>query len=131
VLVATLGTILGNSLLKIINLLYHRPRPFVSHEVNLLFYQPTDSSLPSNAALIGFAIAGGVWLHNRQWGAIAIIIATLFAVSRVFGGVHYPLDILTGAALGWCSAWFVHRQRHLVDKFLGWIIILAEKLSLP
>src|SRR5690606_34729008 len=88
VLVATLGTLAANGLLKIINLLYHRPRPFAQHAVTLLFYRPTDSSFPSNAAAIGFAIAAGVWLHNRTWGRWVIVIALLFGLSRIIGGVH-------------------------------------------
>jgi len=130
VLVATLGTIVANSLLKIINLLYYRPRPFAQHEVTLLFYRPTDSSFPSNAAAIGFAIAAGVWLHNRAWGRWVMLIALLFGVSRIFGGVHFPLDVLAGAGLGWASAWWVYRQEWLVDKLLTRAIKVAARLEI-
>jgi undecaprenyl-diphosphatase len=130
VLVATLGTILANGLLKISNLLYHRPRPFADQPVNLLFYQPTDSSLPSNAAAIGFAIAAGVWLHNRSWGLAFGLIALLFSLSRIFGGVHFPLDILSGAVLGWLSVWLVQSQGRWVDALLRWLRRLATKFSL-
>ena len=129
VLVATLGTIVANSLLKIINLLYYRPRPFAQHEVTLLFYRPTDSSFPSNAAAIGFAIAAGVWLHNRAWGRWVMLIALLFGVSRIFGGVHFPLDVLAGAGLGWASAWWVHRQEWLVEGLLVKILRVAKRLE--
>lgn len=130
VLVATLSTILGNSLLKIINLLYFRPRPFIGNAVSLLFYQPTDSSLPSNAATIGFAIASGVWFYNRAWGWGLLAIAVLFGLSRIYGGVHYPLDVMTGAGLGWFSAWLVQRQSWLGDIFFKPVIKLAERLNL-
>ena len=129
VLVATLGTLTANGLLKIINLLYHRPRPFAQHEVTLLFYQPTDSSFPSNAAAIGFAIAAGVWLHNRAWGRPVIVIALLFGLSRIIGGVHFPFDVLAGAALGWASAWLIHRQQWLIDGLLAKIVIVAKRLE--
>lgn len=129
VLVATLGTLAANGLLKIINLLYHRPRPFAQHAVTLLFYQPTDSSFPSNAAAIGFAIAAGVWLHNRAWGRWVIVIALLFGLSRIIGGVHFPLDVLAGAALGWVSSWVVHRQRWLVEGVLIRIVSLAARIG--
>ncbi len=130
VLVAALGTALANTLLKMINLLYQRPRPFANYEVNLLFYQPTDSSLPSNAATLGFAIAAGVWFYNRSWGWGIIGIAALFGLSRIFGGVHYPLDVITGAALGWGSAWLIHRQKAPVNRLLGLIVALVSKLGL-
>lgn len=130
VLVAVFSTILGNSLLKLINLLYFRPRPFANDAVKLLFYQPSDSSLPSNAAAIGFAIAGGVWFYNRAWGWGLLVIAALFGLSRIFGGVHYPLDVLTGAGLGWLSAWLVQRQSWLADALFKPLLKLAKKLNL-
>ena len=130
VVVATLGTLLANILLKGINLLYHRPRPFTEYEVNLLFYQPTDSTMPSNAAVIGFAIATGVWFHHRVWGRVLLIIAFLFGLSRVFGGVHFPLDVVVGAGLGGLSAWLVNREARVADGLLGWGRRVAGRLGL-
>jgi undecaprenyl-diphosphatase len=130
VLVATLSAALANLLLKQINLLYFRPRPFTDHRVHLLFYPPTDSSFPSNAAALGFAIAAGVWFYQRTWGWGFLAVAALFGLSRVFGGVHYPLDVIAGAVLGWASAWLVHKQTSLVDKFLRLAVNLANKLDL-
>jgi undecaprenyl-diphosphatase len=118
---ASLSAALANALLKIINLLYFRPRPFAGHAVNLLFYQPSDSSFPSNAAALGFAIATGVWFYNRAWGWGLLVLATLFGLSRIFGGVHYPCDVLAGAALGWGSAWLIRRQQPRLEKLLGLI----------
>jgi undecaprenyl-diphosphatase len=128
VLVGSVSAALANTLLKMMNLLFYRPRPFAAHEVNLLFYQPTDSSLPSNAATLGFSIAAGVWFQRRRWGWLLLTIAALFGLSRILGGVHYPLDVVTGAALGCLSAWLVQRQERLVNALLALIIKLSDKL---
>lgn len=130
VLVAALGAALANFMLKIINLLYYRPRPFAAHQVNLLFYRPTDSSLPSNAAALAFAIAAGVWFYNRSWGCVLLSVALVFGLSRILGGVHYPLDVLSGALLGWFSAWLIQRQPKPVGVLLELIVTLANKLGL-
>lgn len=130
VLVAAFSAALANILLKILNLFYHRPRPFDIYEANLLFYQPTDSSLPSNAATLGFSIAAGVWIYRRRWGWILLGIAAIFGFSRVFGGVHYPLDVIAGAGLGCGSAWVIHRQKAIVDSLLALIVTLTQKLGL-
>jgi undecaprenyl-diphosphatase len=130
VLTATLSALLANAILKGLNLLYFRPRPFAQHAVNLLFYHPTDSSFPSNAAALGFAIAAGVWFYNRAWGRGLLVIAGLFGLSRIFGGVHYPLDVLAGAALGWSSAYLIYRETYLLDRLLGLAVTLADRLGL-
>lgn len=100
VLCALLAQIAANGIVRLNNLIYYRPRPFADMPVKMLFYEPTDSSLPSNPAAVGFAFATAVWLLNRRVGAVLYVLATLFAVSRVYCGVHYPLDIVAGAAAG-------------------------------
>jgi len=130
VLVATLSTIVGNILVKGCNLLYFRPRPFAEFEVNLLFYQPTDSSWPSNAAVIGFAIAFGVWRYNRCWGWPMLAIAFLFGFSRIFGGVHYPLDVLSGAMLAGVAVWLMVQQERAVAWLLQRLGGVVDKLGI-
>jgi undecaprenyl-diphosphatase len=127
VVTAALSAALANALLKLMNLFYFRPRPFVDHTAHLLFYQPTDSSFPSNAATLGFAIAAGVWFYNRAWGRRLLILAALFGLSRIFGGVHYPFDVIAGAALGWSSAWLIYRQAGFVASLAVLIVKIAQR----
>jgi undecaprenyl-diphosphatase len=130
VFVGALSAALANILLKVANLIYYRPRPFDVHEATLLFYEPTDSSLPSNAAALGFAIAASVWIYQRTWGWALLIVASFFGLSRVFGGVHYPFDVLAGAVLGCGSAWFIHKQKMTFDPLLHLIVRLASRFGL-
>jgi undecaprenyl-diphosphatase len=67
--------------------------------VRLLFYPPTDPSFPSNAAAVGFGMAFGIALTNRPLGALALALASLWGLARVYTGVHYPSDVLGGALL--------------------------------
>ncbi|TET38406.1 MAG: phosphatase PAP2 family protein [Dehalococcoidia bacterium] len=92
----------ANLAVEICNDFYDRLRPFELYPdaVNLLFYQPTDPSLPANTAAIGFAFAMGTWLVNRRVGLFLFTPALLLCFARVFVGVHYPLDIIAGAAIG-------------------------------
>ena len=80
---------LSSLVVFISNALFFRPRPFDGLDgVSLLFYQPTDSSFPSNSAAVAFAIAAGVWCVNRRIGTALFIAAAVYGFSRVYVGVH-------------------------------------------
>jgi undecaprenyl-diphosphatase len=59
------------------------------------------SSFPSDHAALFFALLTGVWLACRRAGVI-LLFYVLIAISfpRIYTGIHYPTDILAGAALG-------------------------------
>jgi undecaprenyl-diphosphatase len=126
VLMAVFALLLASVLLKLCNLVYHRPRPFYSHPVNLLFYYPSDSSLPSNSATVGFSLAASVWLQNRRFGLGFGLGALVFGFSRVFCGVHYPGDILGGALLGGGVAYVLFRQGRRLDPLVDFIFRIAR-----
>jgi len=130
VLMAILSLLAANVLLKACNLIYFRPRPFTFHPVNLLFYHPTDSSLPSNAATVGFSLAASVWLGNRRAGLGFILAALLFGLARVFCGVHYPGDVLAGALLGGGVACLLSRQSRRFGLLFSFLLDLARRMCL-
>ncbi|MGC5341620.1 bifunctional phosphatase PAP2/diacylglycerol kinase family protein [Streptomyces sp. DT171] len=62
--------------------------------------QPVTTSFPSGHAASAAAFATGVALESKGWGAAVAPLAVAVAASRVYTGVHYPSDVLAGAALG-------------------------------
>ncbi len=125
-----LAVLLANLLVKLCNLVYVRPRPFSVQEVNLLFYRPSDSSLPSNAAAVGFAFAGVGWQRDRRLGVVMGVLAALFGFARVYCGVHYPLDIVAGALTGVFSAWAVGRAHRPLQPLMAAVVALGRRLYL-
>lgn len=121
---------LANFFVKMMNLVYFRPRPFSELELNLLFYRPHDSSFPSNAAAVGFAFAVGVCLFYPKASWVFFVLASLFALSRVYVGIHYPFDILGGAAIGAlaaCISWLILKT---FDRYLSRVLELARRFYL-
>ena len=90
------GLILGNGILK--NLIA-RSRPcWIDTNILLLIPNPDDFSFPSGHTLASFESAIMIFLHNKRWGTVALIIATLISFSRLYLFVHFPTDVL-GAIL--------------------------------
>ena len=130
VFVALTSLALSNFVVFVINMYYFRPRPFVDLDIELLFYKPTDSSFPSNSVAAVFGIAFGVWGVNRKLGWIAIGAASLYALARVYSGVHYPLDVLAGAAIAIPVTYIVFKMRDLLMPILVGAIRFARALRL-
>ncbi len=130
VFVALTSMGLSNLGVFVVNLLYFRPRPFVDHDIMLLFYPPTDSSFPSNAVAAAFAIALAVWGVNRPIGAGFLVGACLYAFARVYAGVHYPTDIIGGALIAFGATLLVFKLRDLLRPLLDWVIKAARILCL-
>ena len=61
----------------------------------------TWSSFPSDHAAMAFALSMGIRTIVRWAGALAFLIAILFiSFPRVFMGLHYPSDVISGALIG-------------------------------
>jgi undecaprenyl-diphosphatase len=128
VLSAIASMFLGNIVVKLMNLLYYRFRPFAFDDVTVLFYYPSDSSFPSNATFVGFSIAAALWLYNRTIGSLACMLALLLGVSRVIGGVHFPSDVVGGALIGIGVAYIVVRKAAPLDR--QWTLLIGQMRKL-
>lgn len=86
-----------------------RPRPVLDPvpRARQLKRQPITTSFPSGHSASAAAFAAGVALESPAWGAVVAPVAWSVAVSRVYTGVHFPVDVLAGAALGVGAAFAV------------------------
>jgi undecaprenyl-diphosphatase len=130
VLRAVVALLISGALVGLCNLIYFRDRPFRYHDVNMLFYYPTDSSFPSNSAAVVFSVAATIWLRDRRWGWPMMVLASGFAFSRVYCGAHYPADVLAGFALGAGTAFLLTRYGGWLSRLFNPVIGLARRLYL-
>lgn len=59
-----------------------------------------DFSFVSDHATLVMALAVALFVANRKFGLVAIVLAVLGGFARVYMGVHYPTDVIGGFALG-------------------------------
>lgn len=86
-----------------------RPRPVLESVpvIRQLHRQPATTSFPSGHAASAAAFVTGVALESPRWGTVVAPVAAAVAFSRIYTGVHYPSDVLVGAALGVGAAFAV------------------------
>jgi undecaprenyl-diphosphatase len=103
---AVLSAGLALAIGKVISEAVDRARPFVAdpHGVHLFSAHAPDPGFPSDHATAAFAIATAIVLRKRGWGIFALVAATVLSLGRVAIGIHYPSDVLAGAALGAAAA---------------------------
>lgn len=78
-----------------------RPRPFVDHEgLKVLVTGKTDYSFVSDHATLTMAMGVALFVANRKFGLVGIVLGLLGGLLRVYMGVHYPTDVVGGFALG-------------------------------
>ncbi len=104
---------------QIIKNLVARPRPYLTVEGLVNLIAPLNSySFPSGHACFSFAAATALALAFRgRGGGWAFIPAVLIAASRIYLGVHYPSDVLAGAAIGALGAWGIFILSHRYIRF--------------
>jgi undecaprenyl-diphosphatase len=100
-------------------------------EVHLLTECNTSYSFPSSHAVNIFAAAYFLSQPFRRLTPVFYGIAGLVGYSRVYLGIHYPLDVMGGAAIGILIAWPMRRLKDQVLERLGWSSAARTKRQLP
>ncbi len=85
---------------RLIKLLVDRPRPFVTHEVDILIPKDPSPSFPSDQALIAGVFLAVFWMLKGAFRWLGVALALVVVLSRVYVGHHYPSDVFVGVILG-------------------------------
>jgi undecaprenyl-diphosphatase len=100
-IVMALTGILGVVLYKLLKRVFVRERPFITHSSIAVAGAPLDRySFPSGHTLHAVSFAWQVSAHFPELSWVVVPLACLIAGSRVVLGLHYPTDVIAGAAVG-------------------------------
>lgn len=93
-----------------------RPRPTaveaLREQLHVLGSVPPAASLGCPSGTATACMAGATWIalrHEKRWGIAAIAGAVVVSSTRLYVGVHYPLDLVLGWLVGAATAVVVDR----------------------
>ncbi|NJB70742.1 undecaprenyl-diphosphatase [Saonia flava] len=102
-----------------------RLRPNNTEEINTIIRilkRPTDYSFFSGHSSSSFAITTLIVLFLRKkikWAWIFFLWPLLFAYSRIYVGVHYPVDLFVGAFVGIAAAFLFYKiHKKIISPYL-------------
>ncbi len=106
----------------------HRNRPcrdeVVATEIETRWHVSGNRSFPSSHAANSAALATVVGLAHPPIALLAAILSFAVGFSRVYLGVHYPLDVLAGWAIGVSSGlgfWILFRKALRKGGLIGFV----------
>lgn len=114
-------------------LVYYHPRPFVMEVGRTLIYHAPNGSFSSDHMLIFSSIAFSyLFSAQRKLGIFLLIMAWLVAWSRVYLGVHFPLDMLGAFLMAFALNFFGLKLWNLYkEKIMQWALTIHFYLFKP
>lgn len=115
-----LALVISMLLSWVIGYLYPHNRPFVEGLGYNFLHHSADNSFPSNhgTAAFTFTFAFMFW-HSLRAGLLILIGALAIAWSRIYLGVHWPLDMAGAALTALCGCLIVQLLwRHTGERLL-------------
>ena len=93
---ATFAALIGLGIAQGITALWYHPRPFEIGLGRQLLNHAAEASFPSDHATLMFSLAIPLLfcVESRRWGGAFLLLGFAVTWSRIYLGVHFPLDML-------------------------------------
>jgi len=135
---AGFAVVLGLVTNRVIVALWYHPRPFELGLGHQLLPHAVDASFPSDHGTFVFALALSLLIHqaSRGWGWLALVLAVGVAWSRVYLGVHFPMDmagsfLVSAVAVAAIRTVSCSLERRIYPAFFALYGWLLKVLHLP
>ena len=93
-----------------IKVLVAHPRPFITiADISPLVSAAPFESFPSAHAAFAMTIAIAVLPYHKRLGQLLVAFAFIVGLSRLYVGVHYPIDVVAGLLIGFLIPTVIHR----------------------
>lgn len=100
ILLTSCSLLLSFATIYFIHLFIQTPRPFLVLHTIPLIPPPNSYSFPSSHSATMAVYTSSLFLTKSKWTIFFTAWALLIGFSRVYVGVHYPIDVLGGFVLG-------------------------------
>jgi len=117
-LLAVAGALLvGQGFNQLLGLLWFEPRPFMIPVGHTLIAHTADNGFPSDHATLVWTLGAGLLLTGTtpRWGIAVCLYGGAVAWSRIWLGIHFPVDMLTSALVGAASGSIGRVGRPVID----------------
>jgi undecaprenyl-diphosphatase len=101
-------------IIKIIHIFIIEPRPFVTYNFTPLTDPTANASFPSRHTTIISLIAFSYAFYKSKFTSFMLFFLAWIGLSRIYIGVHYPVDILGGAGVGLISLFIARKFLKLI-----------------
>lgn len=135
---ATLTALVGLGMAQVIAAVWYHPRPFENGLGRLLLDHAAEASFPSDHATLMFGLAIPLLLATptRRWGAVVLALGFGVAWSRIYLGVHFPLDMIGAFGVAVIATLVVRMaspflRRSLYPRLISVYETLLRRLGLP
>jgi undecaprenyl-diphosphatase len=117
-LAAALAVLFGQLINGGLGLLWFEPRPFMAGIGHTLLVHAPNNGFPSDHMTMTVALGAALVLTGvaRTAGIAVCVLGLGVGWARVWLGVHFPVDVLTGIPAGGVAAWLAWRLQPALGR---------------
>lgn len=129
-LLCLLSLLISGIIAFILKNMFTEPRPFVLLDnVRLLITENDPNSFPSGHTASTFTVLSVLMFkyRNRILTTVLLLCGFLVGFSRIYVGVHFPLDVFAGFLVGIIPAYLVCRyEGRIMDMYDGLVGVIKK-----